>query len=75
MNKPMEGDLRILAISDLHGLHFKTASDLIDDMRPDWIVLCGDLLPDFGKIPGVGNRLHAQRAFWQVWVLWRFLAG
>jgi Icc-related predicted phosphoesterase len=67
LNKPVEGGLRILAISDLHGLHFKTASDLIDDLRPDWIVLCGDLLPDFGKIPGVGNRLQAQREFWQAY--------
>jgi len=56
-----------MAISDLHGLHFKTVSDLIDDVRPDWIVLCGDLLADFSKIPGVGNRLQAQREFWQVY--------
>jgi len=67
MNKSVEGGLRILAISDLHGLHFKTASALIDDMHPDWIMLCGDLLPDFGKIPGLGNRLQAQRDFWQVY--------
>jgi Icc-related predicted phosphoesterase len=67
MNKPVVGVLRILVLSDLHGLHYKTASDLIDNMHPDWIVLCGDLLPDFAKIPGVGNRLQAQREFWQVY--------
>ena len=67
MNSSVVCGLRLLVLSDLHGLHFKTVSDLIDDMRPDWIVLCSDLLPDFSKIPGVGNRLHAQREFWQVY--------
>jgi Icc-related predicted phosphoesterase len=28
-------------------------------------VLCGDILPDFGRLAGVGNRLEAQREFWQ----------
>src|SRR5208283_4675631 len=56
--------LRILVFSDLHGQHFKAASDLIDDMRPEWIVLCGDILPDYSMIPGQQSRLEAQREFW-----------
>lgn len=59
--------LRILAFADLHGKAFQEASDLIDDTRPDWIVLCGDILPDFGMISGQGNRLEAQRNFWKVY--------
>lgn len=59
--------LRILALSDLHGRFFKEASNLIDDTSPDWIVLCGDILPDFGMIAGKGNRLEAQKNFWKVY--------
>jgi hypothetical protein len=33
-------------------------------MRPDWIVLCGDILPDFPRIQGQQSRLEAQREFW-----------
>ena len=40
---------------------------MIDQTRPDWIVLCGDLLPDFGKIPGRDSRLTAQREFWRTY--------
>jgi len=46
----------ILAFSDLHGQMFEEASSLIDEARPDWIVLCGDLLPD--------APIAAQRDFW-----------
>jgi len=66
----MTAPLRILAFSDLHGLHYPVASNLIDDLGPDrvdWIVLCGDLLPDFPRISGQGPRLQAQRDFWQVY--------
>jgi len=63
----MTNRLRILALSDLHGRCFREASDLIDDTHPDWIVLCGDILPDFGMISGKGNRLEAQREFWAVY--------
>ena len=59
--------LRILAFSDLHGRAMKRASELIDDLRPNWIVLCGDILPDFSMISGKGNRLEAQRSFWSVY--------
>ena len=33
-------------------------------MRPDWIVLCGDILPDYPMIPDRQSRLEAQRKFW-----------
>ena len=46
----------ILAFSDLHGQMFEEASSLIDEARPYWIVLCGDLLPD--------APIAAQRDFW-----------
>lgn len=59
--------LRSLAFTDLHGRTYREASNLIDDLRPDWIVLCGDILPDFGRIAGRGNRLEAQRSFWGVY--------
>jgi len=58
---------RLLAFSDLHGQWFKEASALIDQTRPDWIVLCGDLLPDFGRISGRDSRLTAQREFWRTY--------
>jgi len=63
----MTNVLRLLAFSDLHGACYKEAAALIDAQRPDWIVLCGDMLPDFGRIAGVGNRLEAQREFWKVY--------
>jgi len=45
----------------------RRAAQVIDDLRPDWIVLCGDILPDFSMISGKGNRLDAQRGFWNVY--------
>ena len=62
----MANSLRILAFSDLHGAGFQEAAAAIDTHRPDWIVLCGDLLPDFERIAGAGNRLEAQREFWRL---------
>ena len=59
--------LRILVFADLHGEGFQEASSLIDDTRPDWVVLCGDILPDFGMISGKESRLEAQRNFWSVY--------
>jgi len=58
---------RLLAFSDLHGKWFKEASAVIDQTRPDWIVLCGDLLPDFRMISGQESRLVAQRDFWRTY--------
>ena len=66
-NSPMTKSLRILALSDLHGKCFKEAASLIDEQRPDWIVLCGDMLPDFDRIAGRESRLEAQREFWKVY--------
>ena len=63
----MDQPIRILAFSDLHGKFFKEAARLIDDKRPDWIVLCGDILPDFGMIGGKISRLEAQREYWKVY--------
>ena len=63
----MTNTLRLLAFSDLHGTCFKEASALIDAHRPGWIVLCGDLLPDFNGIAGQESRLEAQREFWRVY--------
>jgi len=62
----MTEPLRLLAFSDLHGTCFRQAAALIDARRPDWIVLCGDLLPDFGMIGGRDSRMEAQRDFWRV---------
>jgi len=54
--------VRILTFSDLHGNGFCEASCLIDVSRPNWVVLCGDMLPDF-KQRAEGSRLNAQEAF------------
>ena len=62
----MTNTLRILALSDLHGQCFKEAAGIIDAHRPDWIVLCGDMVPDFDRIAGRESRLEAQREFWNV---------
>ena len=56
--------MRVLAFSDLHGNGFQEAERLTKAHQPDWIVLCGDMLPDFNQRPE-GRRLEAQRAFWQ----------
>jgi len=55
--------VRILAFSDLHGDGFLGVAGLVAAHRPDWIVLCGDLLPDFTNLrPHL--RLGAQQRFW-----------
>ncbi len=56
--------MRVLAFSDLHGNGFQEAERLTKAHQPDWIVLCGDMLPDFNQRPEC-RRLEAQRAFWQ----------
>ena len=63
----MPNTLRILAFSDLHGKCFREAAALIDARKPDWIVLCGDLLPDFAMLGGGTARLEAQREFWRLY--------
>ena len=40
------------------------ASALIDRHRPDWIVTCGDMLPDFQQRPP-NSRLRAQQEYWR----------
>ena len=56
--------MKILHFSDLHGRHTKVAERLIDTHAPGWIVLTGDILPEFPRISGRGNRLSAQRDWW-----------
>lgn len=56
--------MRILAFSDLHGDGFLAASDLIDRHHPEWVVCCGDMLPDFNQRPA-NLRLLAQQEFWR----------
>ena len=57
----------LLALSDLHGKWFQEAAGLIAATQPGWIVLCGDLLPDFGRISGQESRLTEQRDFWRTY--------
>jgi Icc-related predicted phosphoesterase len=56
--------MKILHLSDLHGRHTGAVERLIDAHMPDWIVLTGDMLPDFHMISGKGNRLNCQREWW-----------
>ena len=59
--------VRILHFSDLHGTHMQEAASLIESLTPDWIVLTGDMLPDFARLPGESRRLEAQREWWASW--------
>lgn len=56
--------MKVLAVADLHGVidNFQATERLIDKHRPDWIVLLGDLLPDFQG--SQSQRLEAQNRFW-----------
>ena len=54
----------ILACADLHGQAFQKVSDVLDEARPDWIILCGDILPDFKAVPWRESRLKALGEFW-----------
>ena len=56
--------MKILHLSDLHGQHTKAVTRLLETHTPDWIVLTGDILPDFYMIGGRGNRLDCQREWW-----------
>jgi Icc-related predicted phosphoesterase len=49
--------MKILHLSDLHGLHTAAVERLVDAHEPDWIVLAGDMLPDLKMIRGKDNRL------------------
>ena len=64
MIKPHGIPMKILHFSDLHGRHMKAAEKLIDTHAPDWIVLTGDILPEFHRISGRDSRLGAQREWW-----------
>jgi Icc-related predicted phosphoesterase len=56
--------MKILHFSDLHGRHTGLAERLIARHEPDWVVLTGDMLPDFHMISGKENRLACQREWW-----------
>jgi len=57
--------VKILAFSDLHGRNYKKAAQLIRLLKPDWIVLLGDILPDFDMVSGTANRLECQQNHWR----------
>lgn len=59
--------MKILHFSDLHGCHIGLAADLIARHRPEWIVLTGDILPDFRAVEGRGNRLDCQQSWWSAY--------
>ena len=56
--------MRILVFSDLHGNGFTEAERLTAELQPDWVVLCGDMLPDFNNRAS-DKRLDAQLGFWR----------
>ena len=56
--------MKILLFSDLHGRHTREAEALVATNAPGWVVLTGDILPDFHMIGGRGNRLDCQREWW-----------
>ena len=56
--------MRFLVFSDLHGNGFTEAECLTAELQPDWVVLCGDMLPDFSNRPD-DKRLGAQLDFWR----------
>lgn len=60
-------NMRILVFSDLHGQGYRKAGALVEALAPDWVVVCGDMLPDFNRISGRERRLEAQRDFWRAW--------
>ena len=58
--------MKILAFSDLHGHWYREAKSLVHQHKPDWIVLLGDILPDFSIIGGRGNQLTCQQDHWKL---------
>ena len=59
--------MKILQFSDLHGRHTRDAQRLIQAHAPDWIVLTGDILPDFHMIGGLDSRMECQRQWWSAY--------
>lgn len=59
--------LRLLHFSDLHGTSMREAGSLIEGFKPDWIVLTGDMLPDFARLPNRSRRMQAQTEWWGSW--------
>jgi len=59
--------MKLLAFSDLHGRYLSLAASLIETHAPDWVVLLGDILPDFDALSGRSARTAAQVAFWETY--------
>jgi Icc-related predicted phosphoesterase len=57
--------MRVLAFSDLHGEGAAEAGALVQELQPDWIVLLGDILPDFLPFGPQRTRLDSQREYWR----------
>lgn len=57
--------MRLLAFADLHGRCYSEAARLIHESAPDWIVLLGDILPDFLPYGPLPTRLDSQRNHWE----------
>jgi len=51
--------MKILTFSDLHGRFTARAAQTIREQSPDWIVLAGDMLPDFSML-GHYQQAHNQ---------------
>lgn len=56
--------MRILHFSDLHGRAFQEAGGLVSELRPDWVVLTGDMLADPEWLPGEHRRVAWQQRRW-----------
>jgi len=56
--------MKVLHFSDLHGSHMESATVLITQHQPEWIVLTGDMVPDFYLVGGRWNRLQCQVSWW-----------
>lgn len=63
---PKMTTLRILACSDLGGRDIGRVAAAIHDLRPDWVLHIGDLLPDSRRIHCQQARLEARREAWRV---------
>lgn len=56
--------MRLLAFADLHGHGYSDAAALVRELHPDWVVLVGDILPDFLPFGPEQTRLDSQHAKW-----------
>ena len=57
--------MKIIHFSDLHGSHAEAAASVLAQQQPDWVVLTGDMVPDFYEVGNPGMRLHCQMTWWE----------